>query len=86
LLSHHVFGAYCRSLLDTTAAAIDADACRDDDDHVAALRRAITETEQRIKRTIRSLEPLDDPYPDLLRDINERRAELRVHRQELESR
>jgi len=84
-LSQHVFGAYRRSLLDSSAAALDADARQDHDDHVAALRRAITETDQRIKRTIRSLELVDDPDPDLLRDINERRAELRAHRQELES-
>ncbi len=80
-----MFGAYRRSLLDSSAAALDADARRDHDDHVAALRRAITETDQRIKRTIRSLELVDDPDPDLLRDINERRAELRAHRQQLES-
>ncbi len=62
-LSQHVFGAYRRSLLDSSAAALDADARRDHDDHVAALRRAITETDQRIKRTIRSLELVDDPTP-----------------------
>lgn len=84
-LSQHVFGAYRRSLLDTTAATLDADARRDHADHVAALRRAIADTDQRIKRTIRSLELVDDPDPDLLRDINERRAELRAHRQDVET-
>ncbi|TQM05982.1 DNA invertase Pin-like site-specific DNA recombinase [Pseudonocardia kunmingensis] len=84
-LSQHVFGAYRRALLDTTAAAMDADARRDHEERVAALRRAIGDTDQRIKRTIRSLELVDDPDPDLLRDINERRAELRAHRQDLET-
>ncbi len=88
-LSQHVFGAYRRALLDTTAAAIDPDARRDDEERVAALRRAIGDTDQRIKRTIRSLElelELDpDPDPDLLRDINERRAELCARRQDLET-
>ncbi|MGH3568812.1 MAG: recombinase family protein [Pseudonocardia sp.] len=84
-LSQHVFGAYRRSLLDSIAAAIDVDARRDHEERIAALRRAITETDQRIKRTIRSLELVDDPDPDLLRDISERRAELRAHRHDLET-
>ncbi|MGO9668819.1 MAG: hypothetical protein ACLPS1_09575 [Streptosporangiaceae bacterium] len=47
--------------------------------------RAVTETETRSKRLIRNLELADPIDQDLIRDINERRAELRARRNELET-
>src|SRR5262249_26049378 len=49
------------------------------------LRRNITDTEAKIKRTVRNLELVEDPDQDLIRDINERRAELRAHKQHCET-
>ena len=87
-LSEHVFGAYRRHLLDANLRVLDHDAQREREQHAATLHRGITDTDARIKRTIRSLEVVslevfDHPDPDLIRDITERRAELRAHRDQL---
>ncbi len=84
-LSHHVFGAYRRSLLATHLRALDTAASHDREQHVRALRRSIADTETKIKRTVRTLELIDTPDPDLIADITERRAELRAHKQRLEA-
>jgi site-specific DNA recombinase len=52
---------------------------------LAGLRRAIADIEAKIKRAIRNFELVDDPDEDYVRDINERRAELRTHKQHLEN-
>ncbi|WP_189052880.1 hypothetical protein [Longimycelium tulufanense] len=54
-------------------------------DLLTALRRSIADTEAKIKRTVRNLELVDDPDRDLIRDINERRAELRAQKEQFES-
>ena len=46
----------------------------------AALHRAIADNKTRSRNLVRSLEASDDPDQDLIRDINERRAELRADR------
>lgn len=84
-LSHHVFGAYRRSLLDAHIRSLDLTAHQEHEQRVTALRRSITETETKIKRTIRNLELVDDPGQDLIRDITERRAELRAQKQQFET-
>lgn len=52
-------------------------------DTLRSPRTAITETESKSKRLLRNLELVDAPDPDFVRDINERRAESRVHKQSL---
>ncbi len=47
---------------------------------VAALHRAIADTEARSKRLLRNFELVDDPDQDMGRDIAERRIELRSER------
>ncbi|WP_189060254.1 recombinase family protein [Longimycelium tulufanense] len=83
--AHHVFGAYRRHLLDASIRILDAAAHQEREQRVAALRRSIADTEAKIKRTVRNLELVDDPDRDLIRDINERRAELRAQKQQFES-
>ncbi|WP_309115252.1 hypothetical protein [Saccharothrix sp.] len=51
-----------------------------------ALRRAIAHTDTEIKRTIRNLELVDNPDRDLIRDVNQRRAELHTEKEHPESR
>ncbi|MDQ3765010.1 MAG: recombinase family protein [Actinomycetota bacterium] len=85
-LSTQVFGAYRRSLLGDKVGDRVAAACREQQQRIAALRREIDHTELKSKRAIRSLELFDQPDPDLIRDINERRAQLRHHKAELHAR
>jgi site-specific DNA recombinase len=82
-LSDHVFGAYRRQLLDANIRHLDAAAAREREQQVAGLRRAITDIDVKIKRTIHNFELVDDPDEDFVRDINERRAELRTQRDRL---
>ena len=84
-LSEHVFGAYQHHLLDAGMRHLDDSARREHEQQVAALRRAIAETDTRIKRTVRNLKLVDNPDHEFIRDINERRAELRSHREQLEA-
>ncbi|WP_084525876.1 recombinase family protein [Nocardia vaccinii] len=83
-LNEHVFSDYRRNLL--AASDIDTTTRRDRDQHLAALRRDITETETKSKRLIRTLELVDEPDQELIRDINERRSELRTHQAQLRDR
>ncbi len=84
-LSHHVFGAYRRSLLDTGIRTLDLAAQQERAQQVAALRRSIADTDAKITRTIRNLELVDEPDQDFIRDITERRAELRAHKQQFQT-
>jgi hypothetical protein len=83
--SDHVFGAYRRSLLQASLRTLDLTAQQEREQQAAVLRRSITDTETKIKRTVRNLELIADPDPDLIRDINERRAELRTQKQHYET-
>ncbi|MDT8915142.1 hypothetical protein [Amycolatopsis sp. PS_44_ISF1] len=49
-------------------------------------RRAITNIDVKIKRVIRNFELVDEPDEDFVRDIRERRNELRAQRDQLETR
>jgi site-specific DNA recombinase len=84
-LAKHVFGAYRHTLLTADLADQAEDAAHDHAQRVTALRRAITDTDNRGKRLARNLELLDNPDPDLIRDINQRRTELRHHKAQLET-
>ncbi len=83
-LADHVFGPYRRHLLDAGLRTIDETAHKERQKRIAALRRSITETDTKSKRLVRSLEITDDVDQAFIRDINERRAELRSHRESLE--
>ncbi|MFT7841808.1 recombinase family protein [Saccharothrix sp. BKS2] len=84
-LNDHVFGPYRRALLDADARSVDKSAQQDREERTKALRHAITDTDARIRRTLRNLELIDNPDPDLIRDINQRRVELRAQKQRLEA-
>ena len=84
-LSRHVFGEYRRALLDANLRALDAAAHQGHQQQIEALRRSITDTDVKIKRTIRNLELFDDPDPDLIRDIKARRATLLAQKQQFET-
>lgn len=83
--SQRVFGAYRRSLLDESVRNTSTDVQRDREETIIALQRAIAEAGRRSKRIARNLELVDEPDQDLIRDINERRAELRAKRTHLEA-
>ncbi|WP_171050060.1 recombinase family protein [Nocardia cyriacigeorgica] len=80
-LNQHVFGRYRRTLLTDDRAHEKAEAARQRE--ITALRAGITEIDAKIKRLVRSLELVDEPDSDLIRDINERRAELRAQQAQL---
>lgn len=84
-LAHHVFGPYREALLGTDLAETAQNARLEHDRRLAALRRALTDLDSRGRRLARSLELIDDPDPDFIRDINERRAELRQERRRTET-
>ncbi|GAA5109812.1 recombinase family protein [Haloechinothrix salitolerans] len=79
-LSHHVFGHYRRALLADRMRDLDEEARHEREQRITALKREIDDIEQRRKRAIHHLELFDEPDAELIRDINERRAQLR-HRQ-----
>jgi hypothetical protein len=81
-LNRHVFSDYRRSLLATS----DIDTTARRDQQLTALRRDIADTETKSKRLIRSLELVDEPDQELIRDINECRAELREQQAQLRDR
>lgn len=85
-LAEHVFGSYRRTLLESGAHAPADDAQREREQETAMLRRAIADVENRMKRNVRSLELVDELDQDFIRDVNERRAELRAEKQQLEKR
>ena len=80
-LAAQVFGPYRRQLLDASLRTIDDNAQQERQARIAALRRSITETETKSKRLVRSLEIADDVDQAFIRDINERRAELRSRKE-----
>ncbi|GAA5156403.1 recombinase family protein [Amycolatopsis dongchuanensis] len=84
-LSAHVFGAYRRSLLTYNLQELGVKAQREREDHIAALRHRIDDIAVKMKRVMRSLELFDNPDQDLIRDINDRRAELRERKAALET-
>jgi site-specific DNA recombinase len=79
-LAQHVFGPYRRQLLDANLKTIDENAQHERRQRIAALRRSITDTEVKSRRLVRSLEVAGEVDQGLIRDINERRAELRAER------
>jgi site-specific DNA recombinase len=84
-LARHVFGEYRHALLDGDLHDHAEGARQERADRVAALRRAITDADTRGKRLARNLELIDDPDEDFIRDIKERRAELRQQKAQLEA-
>jgi site-specific DNA recombinase len=84
-LSDHVFGAYRRQLLDANLRYLDTTVEQEREQQVTGLRRAIADIDVKIKRAIRNFELVDDPDEDYVRDINERRAELRTQKGHLET-
>lgn len=85
-LAAQVFGQYRHQLLDANLKVLDETAQRKRANRIAAMRRTISENEAKSKRLVRSLELADDVDQHLIRDINERRAELRAERDELAQR
>ncbi len=83
-LAERVFGRYRADLLDANLKVIDSTRQRDRERQIAARRKAITDTEIRSKRLIRNFELTDHPDQDMIRDINQRRAELRAERDDLQ--
>ncbi len=75
-LSAYVFGAYRRSLLEDTVRDLGLAAQRERDHRLAALRREIDDTARMIKNLVRNFSRIDKPTDDLVRDINDERAEL----------
>ena len=82
-LSDRVFGDYRRQLLDAHLRHLDTTVAQVREQQVAGLRRVIVDIDVKIKRTIRNFELVDDPDEDFVRDINQRRAELRAQREHL---
>ncbi len=85
-LAERVFGHYRRDLLGAQLNGLVAGRQRERDRRLGALRKALAETENKRKRLIRSLEVAEPPDPELIRDINERRAEPLAERGQLERR
>jgi site-specific DNA recombinase len=83
-LSGKVFGPYRHALLDSSQQARSQAARNEQASKAKALRRAITDTETKSRRLIQNLELADDLDQDLIRDIRQRRAELRAHRTDLQ--
>lgn len=83
-LSTHVFGRYRRQLLDATLITLDENARRARANRIAALKRAIVDNQTKSKRLVHSLELTDTVDNEFIRDLNERRAELRAQRVEWE--
>jgi DNA invertase Pin-like site-specific DNA recombinase len=84
-LAGHVFGQYRRALLDAELADISAAELADRDTTIRALRAAIETTHTTNKKLLRTLELTDeaDIDRDLIRHLNQRRAELRAERDQL---
>jgi site-specific DNA recombinase len=77
-LATRVFGSYREHLLDASLRELDDAARQDRERQITAARRAISENEARSRRLLRNFELVEEPDQDLIRDINERRAELRA--------
>lgn len=77
-------GQYRYSLLDAHLKTIDDAQRHEREERIRMLRQAVSDTETKRKRLVRNLEQVDEPDEDLIRDVNERRAELRAHGDDLE--
>jgi len=84
-LTQHVFGEYRRALLTADLRDQADTAAHEHAQRIAALRRAITDADNRSRRLARNLELVEDPDQDFIRDLNQRRAELRQQRAGLEA-
>ncbi len=84
-LARHVFGEYRRALLAADLRDQAETAAHEHAQRIAALHRAITDADNRGRRLARNLELVEDPDQDFIRDLNQRRAELRQHRARLEA-
>ena len=82
-LTQHVFGPYRRLLLATTLDQLDQSDRHEHAHRLAATEKALREVEQRRRRLVHILEIADDPDPALVRDVNNRRAELAAQHDEL---
>ena len=85
-LSTRIFGAYRHDLLDLSLKTLDEVGRRERADRITALRRAIADAHTKSKRLLRTLELADEIDQEMIRDINERRAELKAERADLEAR
>ena len=83
-LAHHVFGHLRRELLQHNGTHPAHDARRERDQQLAALQRAIGDVEKKMKNNIRSLELVEDVDQDFIRDLNQRRTELRAEKHNLQ--
>lgn len=84
-LSDHVFGDYRRQLLNATLFATSAPPqCRNESSGSPDYGEPSPTWTSRSKGTIRNFDLVDDPDEHFIRDINERRAELRAQREQLE--
>ena len=83
-LSEQVFGPARMRMLDDSLKAMDTARHRERQDQQAALKRAIADSKTRSRNLVRSLEASDEPDQELIRDINQRRAELRAECARLE--
>jgi site-specific DNA recombinase len=84
-LSQRIFGTGRQYLLDASLKAMDTARQRERQQQRAALARAIADNKTRSRNLIRSLEAAEEPDQELIRDVNERRAELRAERARLEA-
>jgi site-specific DNA recombinase len=85
-LAGNVFGPYRHTLLDASQTILAQAAAAEHAAQVTALRRAISDTDAKSSRLIRTLETADDLDPDFIGGIKQRRAELRAQKQALERR
>lgn len=83
-LNQYVFGDYRRTLLAGRNLGIAA--ARDHEEKIAAVRRDIADIDHKGKRLVGSLELVDEPDQEMLRDINDRRRELREQQSQLRER
>ncbi len=82
-LASQVFGPYRHQLLDDSLKTLDETARRERTHKITAMRRAIGENETKRKNLVRTLEVSDKVDEEMIRDINERRAELRSENEDL---
>lgn len=79
-----MFGSYRHELLGAHLRDLEESTQRERAERLKALKRAIAETQTKNKRLIRTLEISDEIDQELVRGINERQAQLRAEREDLE--
>ncbi|MFD8494848.1 recombinase family protein [Amycolatopsis sp. NPDC059657] len=84
-LSTRVFGTYRQDLLELNLKTLDEAAEGERTARIQALRRAIADNQAKGKNLLRTLEVAEDVDQDFIRDVNERRAELKIQRTTLEA-